>query len=64
MSLQKIYENFIVIVRKWEMLAVTKVKMSISEKDVNKNRYNLEVFGSIRLLSCKRIAKNWHHLEN
>ena len=48
MSLQKIYENFIVV-REWEMLAVTKVKMSVSEKDVNKNRYNLEVFGSFRL---------------
>ena len=52
MSLQKRYENFIVVVRKWEMLAVTKVTTSIfhvSEKDVNKNRYNLEVFGSLRL---------------
>ena len=48
MSLQKIYENFIVV-REWEMLTVTKVKMSVSEKDVNKNRYNLEVFGSFRL---------------
>ena len=52
MSLQKRYENFIVVVRKWEMLAVTKVTTSnfhVSEKDVNKNRYNLEVFGSFRL---------------
>ena len=31
------------------MLAVMKVKMSVSEKDVNKNRYNLEDFGSFRL---------------
>ena len=31
------------------MLTVTKVKMSVSEKDVNKNRYNLEVFWKFRL---------------
>ena len=49
MSLQKIYENFIVV-REWEMLAVTKVKMSVSEKDVNKNRYNLEVFWKFQVV--------------
>ena len=33
------HENLIAAVRKWEILAATKVKMSCSEKEVNRNTY-------------------------
>ena len=40
-SLEEKHENFIVAVRKWEMLAASKVKMSSSEKiKVNRNTSN------------------------
>ena len=39
--LEEQHENFVVAVRKWEMLAAFKVKMSGSEKIVNKNTYDI-----------------------
>ena len=51
--LEKQHENFEVAMRKWEMLAATKVKMSGSEKQnkpkkKNKNTYDIS--------SIKRVA--------
>ena len=40
-SLEEKLENFIAVVRKWKMLAATKVRMSGSEKKVNRNTYNI-----------------------
>ena len=44
--LEEQHENFVAAVRKWEMIAATKVKMSDSEKKkqnkkVNKNTYDI-----------------------
>ena len=44
------HENFIAVVRKWKMLAATNVKMSGSEKKVNRNTYNIS---SIKRLTGK-----------
>ena len=44
------HENFIAVVRKWKMLAATKVKMSGSEKKVDRNTYNIS---SIKRLTGK-----------
>ena len=40
-SFEEKHENFIAAVRKGEMLAATKVKMSGSQTKVNRNRYNI-----------------------
>ena len=50
-SFEEKHENFIAAVRKWEMLAATKVKMSGSEKKVNKNTYDIS--------SIKRVTKKF-----
>ena len=51
--LEKQHENFEVVMRKWEMLAARKVKMSGSEKEKktkHKNTYDIS--------SIKRVARN------
>ena len=40
-SFEEKHENFVAAVRKGEMLAATKMKMSGSETKVNRNRYNI-----------------------
>ena len=52
---EKTHETFKVVVRKWEMLVATKVKMSGSEKkkELNRNTYNIS--------SMKRVT--WKFLE-
>ena len=44
------HENFIAAVRKWEMQAATKVKISGSDKKVNRNKYD---FSSIKRVTRK-----------
>ena len=50
--LEEQHENFVAAVRKWEMLAATKVKMSVSEKKVNQNTYDIS--------SSKRVTRKFH----
>ena len=49
--LEEKHKNFVAAVRKWEMLAATKVKMSGSDKKVNKNKYDSS--------SIKRVTKKF-----
>ena len=51
-------ENFLAAVRKWEILAATKVKMS-KWKKVNNNRYDISSIKHLsrKLWSCKTMAK-------
>ena len=44
------HENFVTVVRKWKMLRATKVKVSGSEKKVNKNTY---VISSMKCVTGK-----------
>ena len=46
------HENFMTSVRKWEMLATNKVKMSSSEKKVSRNTYNIS--------SIKCVTRKFH----
>ena len=48
------HENFIAAVRKWEMVAATKVKMGGSEEQVNRNKHNIS--------SIKRVTGKYHVL--
>ena len=43
-SLKETHEDFIAVVRKWEMLAASKVKMSGSEKDKGKRDHKQQNF--------------------
>ena len=49
--LEKQHENFVAAVRKWEMLAVTKVKVSGCEKKGNTNTYDIP--------SIKRVTRKF-----
>ena len=51
--LEKQHENFAVTMRKWEMLATTKVKMSACEKKKNNNNNTYDI------PSIKRAARNF-----
>ena len=59
-------ENFVAVVRKWEMLAATKVKMiSGSEKKVNKNTYDIPSKKRVTMRNNKRIVvhkRQWNFL--
>ena len=48
------HENFIAAVRKWEMVAATKVKMGGSEEQVNRNKHSIS--------SIKRVTGKYHVL--
>ena len=59
--------NFVAALRKWEMLAATRMKMSDSEKKSEKEHvrhflyktHNQEVSRSFTLKACKTTAKKW-----
>ena len=61
------HENFVAMVRKWEMLAVTKVKMSSSEKKENKNMYDIFSIKHVtrKFLEVSRcsLTKQWHKIK-
>ena len=50
-SLEEQHENFVAAERQWELLAAIKVKMSGSEKKVNKNTYDIS--------SIKRVTRKF-----
>ena len=52
--LEQKHENFIAAVRKWEMVAATKVKMGGSEEEVNRNKHSIS--------SIKRVTGKYHVL--
>ena len=52
--LEEKHENFIAAVRKWEMVAATKVKMGGSEEQVNRNKHSIS--------SIKRVTGKYHVL--
>ena len=64
--LEEQHENFVAVVRKWEMLAATKVKMiSGSEKKVNKNTYDIPSKKRVTMRNNKRIVvhkRQWSFL--
>ena len=49
--LEKQHENFVAAVRKWEMLAVTTLKVSGCKKKGNTNTYDIS--------SIKRVTRNF-----
>ena len=60
--LEERYENFVAAVRKWEILAPTKVKVSGSEKTGNKNTYDISSIKSVTrkflgVLGCSRAKQ-------
>ena len=71
-SLEERHANFIAVVKKikWEMLAATKVKMSDSEKKVNRSNYNFssimcnyDVSGRLRCSRAKQRQKKCLHIK-
>ena len=54
-SLEEKHETLIAAVRKWEMLAATKVKTSGSEKEANRNTYDIS---SVKLVTRKFHVQN------
>ena len=52
--LKEKHENFIAAVRKWEMVAATKVKMGGSEEQVNRNKHSISYI--------KRVTGKYHVL--
>ena len=71
-SLEERHANFIAVVKKikWEMLSATKVKMSDSEKKVNRNNYNIfsimynyDVSGRFRCGRAKQRQKKCLHVK-
>ena len=71
-SLEERHANFIAVVKKikWEMLSVTKVKISDSEKKVNRNNYNIfsimynyDVSGRLRCGRAKQRQKKCLHVK-
>ena len=57
--LEEQHENFIAAVRKWEMLAATRVKMSGSQKKVNRTTYNISSIKSVtrKFLEVSRCSR-------